>query len=257
MIEVPLSELSSQKSVFYCELESSILSPVEKPIQLAITPHAVLIKDDATQQIEEWPFEKIRSYNLMSHYFWTDEVLFDLTPYQLQPLIISSPRAVEITQAIQAAIDKRVHYIQQTKEKEKTSSATTTRPKSKSKSSPQSSPPPPNPQFTYSATLKMNEKAKKKVCLEISPVGLRLTEDKRGQLLAFATEELLKKHITNIKSVVMAEEKQVVVDLGETVPVDKRFITLISDEAKLIVDTFFKMVDRNTLSESSSEDSEQ
>jgi len=221
--DVPLNEIC-QKDEFHCEIHVPSPTPAERFVKVIVTAESVIIKDAVSNEaLEEWNFQKIKTWTITHHYFTTNEVIIDLTPYNDRPLIIASDQALSIIASLRMAIAKRSREIQE--------GITTTRPI----------------EFTYTGVQKYFQKIQKKVVLEISKLGFRVLEDKSDFVLSsfFSPDVLVQKSILEIKTFNQVGEDKFVVQFGNSV---EQYVFIYKDP-KAIMDSFKKVVHRKSKGE--------
>jgi len=228
---VPLIEKSTFKELFNCELLTPSTTLSERPVKVVVNAESFQIRDlNSDQILENWPFQKIRTWNVARHYFSTNELILDLTPYSDQPLIVASGQAILIMTSLRMAVTKRAKEIKEN----------------------QSAKP---IEFSYVAVQKFSQKIKKKIILEITNIGIRVVGD---NILGFIPSEVVaQRNLADIKTVYQVGEDEVIVQFGS---VEDKY-AFASRDPKAIIDAFQRVMESkvtggDVVSESSSEDTD-
>jgi len=230
--DVPLNEIVSHKHEFKCELLLPSTTQNERNVKVIVTAESLIIKEGISNQIvEEWSFQKIRTWNIANNFFWKNEMIIDLTPYSNLPLVIASDQVLSIAASLKMAIAKRVKEIEEKQEAKPV-------------------------EFSYTGVQKYAQQTRKKVILEISRVGMRVLEDKSDSVLPFLSPDVLvQKSLLEIKTFNHFEDK-ITVDFGNLT----EKCVFFSKEGEAIINAFKKVVaqksEGNHISSSSSEDSD-
>jgi len=190
--DIPLSEVTYNKDSFKCDLLVPSSGTTTRPIKIVINAEKIsLLHPSNLTVLEEWPFYKIRSWSAVNHWFGTNELILDLTPYHDQPLTIASDQVLHIATSLRVAIAKRAKEIREG----------ITSPKEL--------------EFNYSGVQKINQKIKKRVIVELSKVGVKVTEDHSDSLLSILSSGVIvQKSLVEIRTCKKVSDDKFVLDFG-------------------------------------------